>query len=430
MIPAWCRWKNQPQIASLRFGKELQRHERCWTKLRMPMRQTASRPIEAARAISRLGTVRGIESFVRYGYFERNGQSTLAVPLGRIDVRQHPYSGLIDDLSQWLDRIHMRARDSYAPARLAHAERLLADAVLAALTKDNPSNPNPVRWQAVLQTAVEVESIQASGTAVEAGPIPPLRPQWIRAIDDGSAEVRLAIALGSAAARYNRSDWAVDPIRYHWLPLKGDRFPKFNLKDQRLANDPRVVMNGRDFLSDCAAIVERRLIEAQRDGHRRLPLVAARRCGIKLKDLGLFISGRVDDRKVSMFSRAMMAVRWDKLKHEHLPNATHSTESEIPDEAWMMLRLANLSGPLKDGRKIPVEPAIIRLLQSGDTTRAIEIAARRLRSSGIRPPIQSGFADFETSRRWAAALVFPLNFGSVQAAAETIDPSMKGTSNV
>ena len=53
-------------------------------------RQTANRPVDAARAISRLGVVRGINAFTRYGYLERNGQSTLAVPLGRIKVRQHP----------------------------------------------------------------------------------------------------------------------------------------------------------------------------------------------------------------------------------------------------------------------------------------------------------------------------------------------------
>ncbi|MBI3405280.1 MAG: type I-U CRISPR-associated protein Csx17 [Acidobacteria bacterium] len=53
-------------------------------------RQTANRPVDVARAISRLGVARGIEAFTRYGYLERNGQSTLAVPLGRVNVRQHP----------------------------------------------------------------------------------------------------------------------------------------------------------------------------------------------------------------------------------------------------------------------------------------------------------------------------------------------------
>jgi CRISPR-associated protein Csx17 len=390
-------------------------------------RKTASQPLDAALAIASLGVANGIDEFVRYGYLQRNNQAThFAVPLGRYVVNERPASRISLDLVDWAEKIRRAARAKTATSALIVCHRNLANALLAAMTGDE----DPMRWQAVLQAAVEVESIQASGTAVEVGPIPLLRPNWIRAIDDGSAEVRLAVALGSAAGRYIKSGWAVDPVRHHWLPLKGDRFPKFNVSEQRLANDPRVVMSGRDFLADCAAIVERRLMEAQCSGQRRLPLVAARRCGIKLKDVGLFISGRVDDRKVSLLSRAMMAVRWDRLKQEHLPDASQAGEAEIPDEAWLMLRLANLSGSLKDGRDIPVEPAIIRLLQSGDATRAIEIAGRRLRSSGIRPPIQSGYADRETARRWAAALVFPLNFGRVQVAAEIIDPSMKGISNV
>ncbi len=38
-------------------------------------------PLDLARAVARLGTCRGIVSFQRYGYIERNGQSNLAVPL-------------------------------------------------------------------------------------------------------------------------------------------------------------------------------------------------------------------------------------------------------------------------------------------------------------------------------------------------------------
>ena len=145
-----------------------------------------------ACAISRLGVARGIDAFIRYGYLERNGQSTLAVPLGRVNVRQHPHAHLIDDLASWLDRLQRRARDKHAPARLVQAERRLADAVFAVLTHDS----SPDRWQAVLRAAAAVEALQSRGTAIEAGPILPLRLEWISAVDDGTHEVRLALALG------------------------------------------------------------------------------------------------------------------------------------------------------------------------------------------------------------------------------------------
>jgi CRISPR-associated protein Csx17 len=392
-------------------------------------RQLAARPIEAARAISRLGTVRGISGFVRFGYLERNGQSTLAVPLGRIEVRSHPLSHLIDDIASWVDRIQLRARDSFASASLKTAERSLSDAVLNALTRDDSRNPNPLLWQAVLRAGVAIESLQRSGTALEAGPIPPLNPGWIKAIGDG-VEIRLALALGSAAAAYSSGGWQIDPIRGHWLPLKPGRFAKFNTSDKRLINDPRVVMSGRGFVGDCAAVVQRRLIEAERNSKRSLPLVAKLRFGARLEDIGQFISGLVDDQQIFDLSRALMAVQWNLVRPEHMPESMISKSfgsfQTVPDEAWLMLRLAHLSTGLHDGRRIPVEPSIIRLLQSNSAHRAIEIAARRLRSSGVKPPLYSGNADENTARRWAAALVFPLTPRSVQRAAELVDPSLKG----
>ncbi len=418
-MPLWPRPSKLTDVSAM-FGE---------ARLQLK-RQLAARPIEAARAISRLGAARGIASFIRYGYLERNGQSTLAVPLGRINVRSHPLSHLIDDITSWADRVQLRARDSFASANLKTAERTLSDSILNVLTRDDAKNSNPLLWQAVLQACVDIECLQRNGTAIDAGPIPPLKPGWIKAIGDG-VEVRLAMSLASAAESYTRSGWQIDPIRGHWLPLKPGRFAKFNTSDRRLANDPRVVMSGRDFISDCAAVVRRRLIEAERSSKRILPLVAFPRCGARLEDVGQFISGTVDDQKIYVLSRALMALRWDLIRQEHLPESMTASSSkqsmQLPDEAWLMLRLVHLPRSLRDGRSIPVEPSVVRLLQSNSAERAIEIAIRRLRSAGIRPPLYSGNADRETASRWAAAIVFPLNPGSVQQAVELVDPSSKGT---
>jgi CRISPR-associated protein Csx17 len=204
-MPLWSRMATQSEVAAL-FGEgrvQLQR-------------QTACRPVDVARAISRLGVARGIDAFARYGYLERNGQSTLAVPLGRVRVAQHPRSRLIDDLATWLDRLQRRSRDKLAPARLVLLERRLADVVFAALTHDHSAD----RWQAVLRAAVAVETLQAAGCAVDAGPIPALRPEWFSAVDDGTPEARLALSLGSAAGAYTREGRPTDLVRHHWLPLE------------------------------------------------------------------------------------------------------------------------------------------------------------------------------------------------------------------
>jgi CRISPR-associated protein Csx17 len=350
---------------------------------------------------------------------ERNGQSTLAVPLGKIYVRHHPRAYLIDDLAGWMDRVRRRSRDKHAPARLVHAQRHLADAVFAALTHDH----TPDRWQAILLAAAAVEALQATGTAIEAGPIPPLCPEWAAAVDDGTAETRLALALGSAAACYTREGRPFDPVRHHWLPLeRGAR--RFRTAERRLAKDSRVVMWARDPIRDLGALVERRLVEAEMRGQRRSRVVAAAGCGARLGDLVAFLGGTLDMDLLFALARAFMAIKWSGWKPEHCLAGTAS--AGIPEEGWLAVRLACLPWPLTRDRDIPADPRIVRLLLGGQSARAVEIACNRLRSVGIRPPLQAAVTDARSARLWAAALAFPIHRATALRAAATLDPSTKG----
>lgn len=376
-------------------------------------RQVAHRPVDVARAVSRLGVARGITGFTRFGYLERNGQSQIAVALGHIDVRGRPRARLVDDLSGWLDRLQRLARDDHAPARLVLLEGALADAVFGALTHDDAPN----RWQSILIAASGVEALQASGTAFKAGPIPSLSPEWLVAADDGSTEWRLARALGSAAGAY-AGGRPSDPVRHHWLPLqKGAR--RFVEKEKRLVRDPRVVITGRDAASDLAGLVERRIVESSQRGQRSLPLVSARGCEADLADLAELIAGNVDLERVSSLARALMAVRWDQ--HRARP-AAHARGSSQPTEAWLAIRVACLSGPLDRDRTIPVDAALVRRLRGGDASGAVTIALRRLGAAGIRPPLQAAYLDEATARLWAAALAFPVSHGSARRIARQFEP--------
>lgn len=386
-------------------------------------RHLAHRPIDAARAISRLGVARGLTGFVRYGYLERNGQSNLAVPLGRLNVTERPQSRLVDDLASWLDRLQRTVRGNNATARLIHAEDRLADAVFAALTHDSA----PDRWQAVLLAAVGIEAIQSAGTGFEAGPIPPLAPAWLNATDDGSAEWRLARALGSAAADYHATG-PVDPIRSHWLPLETDG-RHFRTSEKRLIRDPRVVVSGRDPVADCGALVERRLVEAAQDAQRHLPLVAAPGCEAATADLAALIAGTVDIERVMALARAFMAVRWHEWVRRDLgPNlgsaipARTTTRDALPEAAWIAVRLASLPWRLDENRAIRVDAAMVRRLRSGDGAGALEIALRRLATVGIRPPLRGALSSARLAHLWLAALAFPISWAQAQRFARTFEP--------
>lgn len=386
-------------------------------------RKQAKKPIDAARAVGRLGIDRGVAEFVRYGYLQRNNLAThFAVPLGRVRVRQHPRSHLIDDIATWLDRLQRIAREKHAPARLVYAERKLADAVFAVLTHDD----SPSRWQAVLEAAVNIESIQSGGTAISAGPIPGLQPGWVQAMHDGSREMRLALSIGSAAAGFSRKQQPFDSIRHHWLPLERGAY-RFQISDKRLVNDPRVVAMGRDPIVDCAAIVQRRFIEARMDGRRNLPLRSAWGCAGRLSDLAMLLDGRIDLTRVVTLGRGLMALRWDQWSSDYLAQSRGSDAH--PDEAWLALRLACLPWPIAEGLDVPTEPSIISRLLSGDGTAAVRIAASRLGASGLRLPFQAALADATTARLWAAALVFPISRYGARRAVNVLVPNFFGDSH-
>lgn len=361
-------------------------------------RSPARRPLDFARAIARLGVARGLTGFVRYGYLERNGQSNLAVPLGRLEVAAHPRARLIDEIAGWVARLQREADE--ASARFSVCVGLLSDAVFQVLTSEAES----ARWQSVLVAIDEVQRVQAAGTVFGIGPCPTLFAGWLDAAADDSPEWRLALSLGSAAWDF-KGRHAFDSVRAHSLPLdpkKGWRYATG--ADKRLVNDPRVVMTGRDPLGDLIALVERRLVEASQRGSRTLPLVAAYGTGAGLDDLALFLSGDVDVERIVALGRALMALDWEHVRRPRVPM---NSRSHRPDEAWEALRLCALPFPVRD-RTIPTDPAMFRRLASGDVPGATDLALRRLRASGFRPPLATAIADHTSARRWAAAFAFPI----------------------
>jgi CRISPR-associated protein Csx17 len=352
----------------------------------------AREPLDIARAVVRFGTARGIGAFQRYGYIERNGQSNLAVPLGRFVVPEHAVTrcACLDDLDAWLFRLRLE-RD--APARFGLVQRRLADAVFAALQHPGEA----ARWQSVLLRIAEVEDIQVHGAGRSAGPAPRLRPEWVQAADDGSAELRLALALALQVDDSNR-DTNRDGVRRHWLTLEKGRY-----KDARSGR----VINGRSGIDDAIALVSRRLIEASARGERRLPLEPG--CGVAASrhDLARLLAGQVDLDRCLALARALMALDM-RACMRGLPRLKPSPACDWPDDAWLAIRLALLPRPLADGRRPACDPAILRRLNAGDATGAFAIARRRLHAASIPCSVRVVAATAEKSRLYAAALAFPI----------------------
>lgn len=394
-------------------------------------RSTANNGWSMVRAVGSLGVRRGIREFVRFGYQQRNNLAThFAVPLGRFRVpdRISPRLACLDDLDAWLPYLRREARNNNAPNRLKLTERQLADALFTVV--QHPDEPS--RWQSVLLALAEVEAVQVTGSGYRCGPVPKLRPEWVEAANNDITEFRLALSFALQARGFSRdTGMPLDPIRRHWLPLDRDKPWKFATtgtgSQTRLQTGPDVVMQGRLGIDDAIAMVERRLIEAAQRGERRLPLQAATRTAAHPADLAALIAGSVDVDRTLALGRALMALDRELWPQQFI-SLSLPQHTEWPDDAWLAIRLAMLPWPLPDGRRIGVDPAVLRRLESGDAATAVELALRRLCAAGVYPTVRVASVSPETARLWAAALAFPISRRTAMDFVRRLDPhSLKET---
>ncbi|MGH2969608.1 MAG: type I-G CRISPR-associated protein Cas8g1/Csx17 [Solirubrobacteraceae bacterium] len=159
-------------------------------------RRQARTGLDLARAASEMGVARGVSAFERYAVLERAGQSSLAVPTGRIEVRLEPAVLALRTLDPWLDSILRYGKGDCPAAQrraIARLERL------AFVFADHGS---PSAACALLEALGEVESCLArAGRRVAAAGLRPLgrvsAGPWLRAADDETPEFSMAVALGS-----------------------------------------------------------------------------------------------------------------------------------------------------------------------------------------------------------------------------------------
>lgn len=386
-------------------------------------RKSVSRPVDFARSVSRIGTARGISTFQRFGYLERNGQSNLAVPLGRWQVEPQPQQDLINDLDRglWLDRVQRAARDKFAPNTFATSQRNLESAIMEVCAHGAASTS----WQALLLALADMEAQFVRSHVFtkkqRLHPIPSLSAGWLAAADDGSPEFRLAAALAFQAA----DSAGHDPVRSHWLPLDQKKIGRgifeFATDSGGLRKDPRVVCHDLDPARDLIALVQRRGIESSTASPRRLPLEGITRFCAHPADLAALIEGSVDLRMTTRLARAFMAI--DRRTLGTARPLTAPSSATKPPPLYGLFRLATLPWPLHRSQAeilIRLDPAILTRLASGDLRSAGDLALRRLRASGLTPVLRRLAGEPALARRIAISLAFPISPATATGLAATL----------
>jgi CRISPR-associated protein Csx17 len=363
-------------------------------------RAAAASALDAVRAVARLGAARGVTSFRRFSFIERNGQANLAVALGEIPVIECQSVRLLDELDGWLSAFRAASRRDHVPESLERDLRSIEGAAFACAD----ASANAGSWQRLVMALGQAEQGMVERPkathAAHLRPLPLLSPRWLELIDDGSSETRVAMAIASGCAPAGgNSDLC--PIRMHAVPLAPPLRKAFSTTSEGLAHDPDVVWTGRSLVDDLAACALRRATGAKKAGYGVFPLdgfVTA-----PLIDVAAFLEGRLDESRVALLARGLMAVDFQKAPRGPMEWAP------VPGVLAPFAVFRCIYQPFNFAGAAANDPTALRQLWSGRLDEAFRTASRRLVAMGLRPKLRVAVGDELSSRRIAAALAIPIS---------------------
>ncbi len=255
-------------------------------------RRPARTGLDAARAAAELGVARGVTAFERLSILERAGLSNLAVPAGRVEVRERPAARALRTLDPWLGRLISHARGD-----VPHAQREAIEALeRASFAVAQRGAPADVRSLLVALGRMEgVLSRAGDGSRpLGLGPIAPPARAWIAALDNRVAEVRLAIGLASVGEARPAVDGRLPALRDY---LHGTGFDDRGRRRYE-ETTPGSVPSRAATVERLSAAHERRHQDAARAGRPELGF--DRGVGLGLGDLSTLAGGRADERELGL----------------------------------------------------------------------------------------------------------------------------------
>jgi CRISPR-associated protein Csx17 len=412
-LPLWPRFASSAEISHLLSEGRAE----------LGGRQATS-GVDFSRSVASLGVDRGIDEFVRYGFLPRSGKNSLATPLGRFPVMARPEADLIRELDPWLDRFRPAGADEHAPPRFRSALRRIEGSLF-----DFCRHGGAPRFAAILCALGRAERELASGERFRAEkflrPIAGLTQAWVSAADDGSDEFRLALALASVHDPGRR----IGPLRANLEPVStgvdrhGRSFATWQDKDRS------VVWSGADLCANLAAVLERRVMDANRKGGDAVPLAA--HLPAPLDAVAAFIAGRTDDDRLTDLLWGLMLVDPRTTGLRMAPSPSEAAPS-IP-RVFALLKLLHapeVAAASGVEAVIRPEPAVYPLLRAGRMSEACAIALSRLSSAGLIPMTtrRGGRRTFQMDwsagdvdpRRILAALLIPISVTATRQLARLV----------
>jgi CRISPR-associated protein Csx17 len=384
-------------------------------------RRKAKDGTDFARAVATLGVDRGIDSFQRFGFMERNGRAFFAVPLGRIPVRRNPQADLLASIDGWLLSFRSRALGDNVPASVLRALAGLDRSIFQLCTEENPHSV-----QAMLISLGECErALCVSSKWSEEqhlAPVPALESEWFVKGYDCSSEYRIAAAIALISGSFALNDTSISmPIRTMVEPINMVRHPHGtrvkwaeNRRALKIEGRPIRVLN--EIMS--LRIKEHLRIGVEGGYADRSPIQA------NLEDIVAFLGGRLDEERIIRLFWGLVLL--DPFGR-YMCSDSRAPDSEYPGSAYSLLKLcytAGLKDIIRDAKDkefnvpLPLTPEIHRRAVAGDIRAATGLAARRLRGSRLEPKVGESVLSAAYGMQIAASLLIPLDNASIIKIAE------------
>lgn len=396
-----------------------------------------------ARAVAGLGVDRGVRSFSRTAFLKRSGKAFLSTPLGRFDVRERAEAHLLREVDTWLGSFRRATGDKNAPSRFIAALRGIDSAIF-----DFCRYGGRPLFQRILVALGRAERELAltegkvGNSKIKPKPLAGLSHDWINAVNDDTREFEIALAV----SQLHDPAHNIGRLRANLEPAVIGRQKNGDLYSNWAEKDRSVVWNAGDLATNLANTLQRRLMDGQRNGCESLPIASC--CAASLDAVAAFIQNELDDRRIEGLIWGLMLIDgFGASPPRQSPIGASGTP--LPRE-YALLKLLFLPRPLagdhqgnrivwrlaregESGITIRPEPRILPLLRAGRMGEACQIAAQRLRNSGLQPmpgPLLTGvIRDFDWAElssdprrgnRLAAALLIPIDSKNVNQLVELI----------
>lgn len=410
--------------------------------------KAATGAADVARAVRSLGVQRGIAAFDRYGVQVRNGRSRLAVPLARFPVADEADAQVLalSELDDWLGRLD-RALGSKATwvAGVRDPRKRIDDHLLAYCADGQTAHLQDLLWALVEMERALARHAEAfeRATDIVPVPLPYLNPMLLHVLDLSPA-LSLAIAWASqrgpsfaapdkalgASARSNPRSW-IEPVS------ESGRRPTWD------GSSLGCTLLHASEHPDLAALALERVLWRMQGGGDAEGEWRTIWASQPLRRLDALMPLVTSDGTYREFRRLMpLAALFDYAKSDQFPGRAldHSQRvhpllvlfKAVVQGGGLPLALPREGPPRADAGvvHIPVEPQVVRLLQSADpghVQQAARIAVQRIFASGIPVPLALGHAEWslspDQSRRMASALAVPVHPWALRRALADLWPT-------